>query len=88
MSIVKDALIEEIKQKAELSKDYYNIIRDAKTEAKKRLYKKKLAAHNNILADLIISLDKLNKSQYNSQDTNNNGNESDAVVEHEHTKQD
>ncbi len=81
MSIVKDALIEEIKQKAELSQDYYNIINAATTEAKKRLYRKKLAKHNNILADLIISLDKLEKSQYNSQDTNKNGNEEN--VEHE-----
>jgi hypothetical protein len=81
MSIVKDALIEEIKEKAELSQEYYNIIQSAKTEAKKRLYQKKLKAHNNILADLIISLDKLNKSQYNSQDTNNNGNESDDECE-------
>ncbi len=62
MSIVKDALIEEIKQKAELSQDYYNIIQTATTEAKRRLYKKKLSKHNNILADLIISLDKLEKS--------------------------
>lgn len=81
MSIVKDALIDEIKQQAELSQDYYNIIQSAKTEAKKRLYKKKLTAHNNKLADLIISLDKLNKSQYNSQDTNNNGNEIDDECE-------
>ena len=85
MSIVKDAVIEEIKQKAELSQDYYNIIQAAKTEPKKRLYRKKLASHNNILADLIISLDKLEKSQYNSQDTNNNGNESN--VECEQTQQ-
>jgi len=81
MSIVKDALIEEIKEKAELSQDYYNIIQSAKTEAKKRLYQKKLKAHNNILADLIISLDKLNKSQYNSQDTNNNENQCDDECE-------
>lgn len=81
MSIVKDALIEEIKQKAELSQDYYNIIQTASTEAKKRLYRKKLAKHNNMLADLIISLDKLEKSQYNSQDTNDTGNKTDDECE-------
>lgn len=81
MSIVKDALIEEIKQKAELSQDYYNIIQTATTAAKKRLYRKKLTKHNNILADLIISLDKLEKSQYNSQDTNDTGNETDGANE-------
>lgn len=77
MSIVKDALIEEIKQKAKLSQDYYNTIQAATTEAKKRLYRKKLTKHNNMLADLLISLDKLEKSQYNSQDTNDTGNETD-----------
>ena len=77
MSIVKDALIAEIKEKAEISQEYYNKIRTAKTNAKAQHYKKKLAEHNNVLADLIISLDKLNNSEYNSQDTSNkdkNGN--------------
>jgi len=86
MSIVREALIEEIKQKAELSQEYYNIINGAKTEAKKRVYRKKLTKHNNILADLLISLDKLDKAQYNSQDTNKNGNKED--VQHEQTEQD
>ncbi len=86
MSIVREALIEEIKQKAEISQDYYNTIRSAKTEAKKRVFRKKLTNHNNILADLLISLDKLDKAQYNSQDTNKNGNKED--VQHEQTKQD
>ena len=81
MSIVKDALIEEIKQKAELSQDYFNLIKTATTAAKKRLYQKKLTKHNNILADLIISLDKLEKSQYNSQNTNDTGNETDGANE-------
>ena len=82
MSIVKDALIEEIKQKAQLSQEYYNIIQTAKSEAKKRLYRKKLTKHNNVLADLIISLDKLEKSQYNSQDNNDTGNEIDDECKH------
>jgi len=85
MSIVREALMAEIKQKAELSQDYYNIIRDAKTEAKKRVYKKKLKNHNNILADLLIALDKLDKQAYNSQDTNKNGNKTN--VECEQTEQ-
>ena len=82
MSIVKDALIAEIKHKAQLSQEYYNIIKSAKSEAKKRLYRKKLTKHNNVLADLIISLDKLEKSQYNSQDINTTGNEIDDECEH------
>ncbi len=86
MSIVREALLEEIKQKAEISQDYYNTIHTAKTEAKSRVFRKKLTKHNNILADLIISLDKLDKAQYNSQDTNKNGNNED--VQHESTKQD
>ena len=86
MSIVREALIEEIKQKAELSQDYYNTIQHAQTEAKRRIFRKKLTKHNNILADLLISLDKLDKAQYNSQDTNKNGNKED--VQHEQTKQD
>lgn len=86
MSIVREALIEEIKQKAELSQDYYNTIQRAQTDAKRRIFRKKLTKHNNILADLLISLDKLDKAQYNSQDTNKNGNKED--VQHEQTKQD
>lgn len=74
MSIVKDALIAEIKEKAEISQEYYNKIQTAKTKAKAKHYKKKLAEHNNVLADLIISLDKLNNSKYNSQDTSNKDN--------------
>jgi len=81
MSIVREALMAEIKQKAELSQDYYNIIRDAKTEAKKRVYKKKLKTHNNILADMLIALDKLDKQAYNSQDTNENGNKTNVKCE-------
>ena len=82
MSIVKDALIEEITQKARLSQEYYNIIQTAKSEAKKRLYRKKLTKHNNVLADLIISLDKLEKAHYNSQDTNDTGNKIDDECKH------
>lgn len=82
MSIVKDALIAEIKEKAQISQEYYDKIRTAKTNAKANHYRKKLAEHNDVLADLIISLDKLNNSEYNSQDTsNNNGNNIDD--EHE-----
>jgi len=70
MSIVREALIEEINELSDLSQDYYNIIQTAKTAIKKRTYRKKLSTHNNKLADLLISLDKLDKSKYNSQDTN------------------
>lgn len=81
MSIVKDALIAEIKEKAQLSQEYYDTIQTAKTKVKKKIYEKKLAAHNDILADLLISLDKLEKSEYNSQDTNENGNQIDVECE-------
>jgi len=49
------------------------------------VYRKRLAAHNNVLADLIISLDKLEKSHYNSQDTNKNGNKIDVKCEQNST---
>ena len=81
MSIVKDALIAEITEKAALSQEYYDTIQSAKTKVKKKIYEKKLAAHNNMLADLLISLDKLEKSDYNSQDINNNGNKADVECE-------
>ena len=82
MSIIKDALIAEIKEKAQVSQELFDTLQNAKTNAKKKVYKKRLAEHNNILADLIISLDKLEKSDYNSQDTNKNGNEKDVECEH------
>ena len=85
MSIVKDALIAEIKEHAQLSQEYFDIIQNAKTNAKKKVYRKRLAAHNNVLADLIISLDKLEKSHYNSQDTNKNGNKIDVKCEQNST---
>ncbi len=75
MSIIKNALIEEIKERTKTSQTYYDLIQLAKTETKKNFYKKKLFIHNNSLADLIISLDKLNATHYNSEDTNNIGND-------------
>lgn len=89
MSIVKDALIAEIKEKAQISQEYYDKIQNAKTNAKAKHYKKKLAEHNNVLADLIISLDKLNNTEYNSQDTSNNDKNGNHVDdEHESNRED
>lgn len=86
MSIIKDALIAEIQEKAKISQELYNTIQEAKTNVKKKVYKKKLAEHNNELADLIISLDKLNNTEYNSQDTSNN-NGKDINVQHESNRE-
>jgi len=73
MTIVKDALMEEITAKAAISKELFEIIKHSKTKIKAKTYKKKLKENNLILADLIISLDKLNNSQYNNQNNKNDG---------------
>jgi len=72
MTIVKDALIQEITEKAATSKELFDTIKNSKTKIKAKTYKKRLKANNEILASLIISLDKLNNSQYNDHNNKNN----------------
>jgi hypothetical protein len=85
MSLVKTALKQEIAERTQKSQDYFVKMKTAKTKIKEKTYAKKLKENNNILADLIIALDKLNESQYNTQDNNKNGK---GDVESNNTEQD
>ena len=85
MSLVKEAITQEIAERVEKSKEYYNKYTTAKTNIKKKTYKKKLTENNNVLADLLIALDKLDNSQYNSPNNDKNGL---GDVEHNATEQD
>jgi hypothetical protein len=73
MSLVKQTIEIEITERVAKSKEYFEKMKTAKTKVKEKTYAKKLKENNNILADLIIALDKLNESQYNTQDNNDNG---------------
>lgn len=67
MSIVKDSLQIELKNAIGISKGYINKIKTAKTKPKTDFYTKKLKKNNKIVAELIIGLDKLEKTDYNTQ---------------------
>jgi predicted DNA-binding protein YlxM (UPF0122 family) len=62
MSIVKEALVDELKSAIELSKEYDSKIKTAKTKVKSDVYTKKLKKNNKIVADLVIALDKVDKA--------------------------
>lgn len=68
MSVVKDILIDELKSSIALSSEYAIKIKRAKTKTKANLYHKKLKKNNQIVADLIVALDKLDNPEYDSQD--------------------
>ncbi|MDE1830560.1 MAG: hypothetical protein KGI25_09575 [Thaumarchaeota archaeon] len=59
MSLVKQALIIEIRKHIKNAVDFKQKIDNAKTEAKKNVYKKKLKKNNIEAADLFTALDKL-----------------------------
>ena len=59
MSLVKQALILEIRQHIANAVDWKQKIDTAKTEAKRNVYKKKLKKNNIEAADLFTALDKL-----------------------------
>lgn len=61
MSIVRDALSAELKTAMIESAKISEVIKLAKTTAKKDLYKKKLAKCNDNVANLLIALDKVEK---------------------------
>jgi len=73
MTIVKDALMEEITERAATSQELFDTIKNSKTKIKAKTYKKRLKENNLILADLLISLDKLENSEYNDQNNKNDG---------------
>jgi RNA processing factor Prp31 len=68
MSFVKEALIEEIREAIKRSTDYKEKIDTAKTSIKANTYKKKLKKNNQIVADLVMALDKIDKEDYNPLD--------------------
>lgn len=63
MSVVQEALTEELKARIKTTAFYREQIETAKTNAKKNLYTKKLRKNNQIVADILIALDKLLKEQ-------------------------
>ena len=62
MSIVKEAIVDELQSAIGLSKEYADKIKTAKTKLKSDIYTKKLKKNNKIVADLVIALDKVGKS--------------------------
>jgi len=59
MSIVKDALMEELLERKTKSQELYSILNSAQTDIKKKIFKKKLRKNNIVIADLLTKLDKL-----------------------------
>lgn len=68
MSLVKEAIMAELQDAIKLSTEYKEKLDNAKTDIKAKTYKKKLKKNNQIIADMLIALDKLDKQDYNTQD--------------------
>jgi len=68
MSLIKNAVIDELRAAMALSKEFKEKIDGAKTDIKRKTYKKKLKKNNEIVADLVMALDKLEKRDYNTPD--------------------
>jgi len=66
MSFVKETIVEELSTAIEKSKEYADKIKRAKTKTKSDIYHKKLKKNNQIVADLLIALDKLENKEYNN----------------------
>jgi len=66
MSIVKEAIMVELQSAMKSSKEYSDKIKTAKTKVKSTFYTKKLKSSNQIVADLLIALDKVNNKDYNT----------------------
>jgi len=67
MSIVENALRDELKSAIQISKDYVTKIKESYTDTKSDYYYKKLKKNNKKVANLVINLDKLQKSKYNTE---------------------
>jgi len=67
VSVVKTAILVELQERITKSQEYDSLCSTAKTSTKKNFYKKKLIANNNIVADLIVALEKLNKNNKNGE---------------------
>ncbi len=59
MSIVKDALMEVILERKDMSVQLYKELNQSQTSIKKKIFRKKLKKNNLVLADLLVKLDKL-----------------------------
>ena len=66
MSIVKNAIKEELTTAVAVSKGYANKIATAKTKIKSDTYRKKLKKNNQVVANLLLALDKIENKEYNS----------------------
>jgi hypothetical protein len=66
MSIVKEAIMIELQSAMKSSKEYSDKVKNAKTKVKSTFYTKKLKSSNQIVADLLIALDKVNNKDYNT----------------------
>ena len=62
MTILKKSIIAELKELMPLSVLYSTRIKEAKTEIKKTLYRKKLTKNNYKIADLTAALEHINKT--------------------------
>ena len=67
MSIVREAIMDELETAMKLSKGYSDKVNTAKTKVKSAFYGKKLKNSNQIVADLLIALDKVDNKDYNTQ---------------------
>jgi len=63
MSIVRDSIIAELQERIARSAEYATIIESAKTKIKRDTYIKKLHKNNEIVADLLVSLDTIDKNR-------------------------
>lgn len=63
MSIVKDAILVELRERVVKSQEYDALCTTAKTKTKREFYKKKLRENNIVVADLIVALERINKQE-------------------------
>jgi len=66
MSIVQDSLRAELSKAVEISKKYSAKAKSAKTKTKNTYFTRKLKKNNNLIANMIIALDKIEKGRYNN----------------------
>jgi hypothetical protein len=63
MSLVKKELIREVQELALVSRKYSDLIKNAKTNAKKEFYSKRLKKNNNKVANILQAIDRLDKDK-------------------------
>jgi len=65
MSIVGESVLKELQEVVAQSKRYKITIDNSKTNAKALFFTKKLEKNNKIVANLLLALDRIEKTQYN-----------------------